>query len=319
MFLQEDKSNKNQIAAISSKIIFFLHRGENFSNAISRLNFFFPEIFINFLSKADEIGNIQKLLMHVKKYFENKINLREKIFNALIYPFTIFALTIILLIFSYFFLLPKFSELFRSFGGTSVEKFNLLIFDIKKTFLFMLSFLLILFMTIFVIFKYQKKNLKLKQKLNLFFISIPNINKIILANNLYNFSYSMEILSLSGLSIEKSLEKSLSVINNIFLKDKIEMVSKNIKKGKSVYVAFKEQKNFPCIFLDYLYIGEKSGNIKNTFCNIRKYYEKFIKQFFAKISIIIEPLTMIFLGLVMSIIVLKIVVPIFNIYGSLVL
>lgn len=231
----------------------------------------------------------------------------------------IFALAILLLVFSYFFLLPKFQELFSSFGSDSLEKFNVLIFDIKKAFLFASIFLVLFSSSIFAIFKYQKKNLKLKNELCKFLLLIPKLKKIILANNLYNFSYSMEILSLSGLSAEKSLEKSLSVVNNTFLKNKIETSLKNIKKGKSVYTSFKEQIIFPNIFLDYLYIGEKSGNIKSTFLNIRKYYEKSIKQFFEKLTIMIEPLTMIFIGLVMLIIILKIIVPIFNIYGSLVL
>lgn len=157
----------------------------------------------------------------------------------------------------------------------------------------------------------------LKKKFSVFAIFIdklllklPFFDSFFLKIILVRFSHCLSIALNSGLPLIRAL--NLIKNNNLFFNDCIKKVKQSINDGKSLSIAFKEREIFPVLFISMVTLGEASGNLENMLNKISILYEEEIDNSINIILNILEPVMITILGLLLTILIIALYLPIFE-------
>lgn len=306
-------SKKNSIASMINNQI---RKGKSFSDAVLQLREYFPEYYSTMIRICSATGNVEKIFSRLFHYLDNKNKLVSRIKSAMIYPAAVLVISTIMLVLSSIYLIPKLKDLFHQIGGKSEITLCNTIDHLQQNIYITLVFFLLLAFLICLLKKTIKKSQKFSFSFNKMILSIPFAGKTILDFELLNYCSMMEILTESGLPLDYSMKESLKIIKNSFLLKEFSEINKETFKGCSLSNSLKRHSVIPSAMIQWIYIGEKSGKTSETFKQLRMYYSERTSKTISTITALTEPLITAVLGLFILLIVLKFIVPFFEIYGS---
>lgn len=310
-------NGKEKSSVLANKILELIKKGTSFATAVDSLQNYFPSIYRGIIRVGNKIGSVEKIFPKLKDYLENQKKIKDKIASALLYPMLVLITAVVAFSTMVLFVFPKLKTMFIELGGTAAIKLEQNINRMESTFIFILILFIVVTVTLILIMQFSKTNIKLKVFIDSIKLKIPLINKYILYREILNFSFAMETLTSSGITIENAIEESLSVISNEAIKNALENVNKKIVKGESLSKSFESQKVFPIYLTKWMLVGEKSGKTDQIFSQIKKYYQSEIDIFTTKFMALIEPILILLIGLILIILIFTIVIPVFSLYGEL--
>jgi type IV pilus assembly protein PilC len=144
-------------------------------------------------------------------------------------------------------------------------------------------------------------------------MKIPLIKKIINNKELVNFSSSLSLLLNSGVSALSSLEISSRILDDQLLKEQMKKVYLEISSGQGLAKSMGEYTGLPRFFIKMLSVGEETGRLGEVLDEISFSCNQQLEADLAVVSALIEPILILFLGLVIGTIVLAVLLPTFQI------
>jgi type II secretory pathway component PulF len=126
------------------------------------------------------------------------------------------------------------------------------------------------------------------------------------------FTRTLSVLLHNGITLVESLELTRGVVNNSLIEATINDAIKDLAEGKSFSAALKDNKYLPPILIQMSAMGEESGRLPDLMENLSDFYEKEVDVSVEKITSVITPVMIIFIGLVIGIIVVALFLPMFN-------
>lgn len=277
------------------------------------LNKAFKEItnekeFLEMIKIGEEIGELEKIFKNLYENYKFKIKMKKEIRNLSIYPIFVIITAIIVVFILLKLIVPKFSFIYNDIGQElpKVTKILLKISEIMdKYWAFFLLFQFFLFGGLIYLIKNNKKLFE-KIQLKIYFLGELYKNIKIL-----NFSKNMTALLNSNINFLYSL-KLCSKSNSELLNEEILKIIKKIEKGISIEIAFKNSYFFNKEYINFLKVGEKTGNMEEVFYNLTEiYYEKVDEKIKVFLKIL-EPLSIIIVGLIIGVIIFAIMLPLFK-------
>jgi len=307
---------KNGSSKLALMIFEKIQKGDSFAKSVNELSNFFPAVYRGIINVGDRVGSIEKIFPKLKNYLENQKKINEKLANALLYPVLVLITAVLAFIAMIFFVFPKLEDMFSEFGGTVADKMQQNISQMETGVIVFLFVILGVLIVTNLLFAFAKKNQQLKYQLDNLILKFPLISRIIVYKEILNFSFAMETLTASGISIESALLESISVLTNDVFKKSIQDVRNRIIKGESLSNSFSRHKFFPSYFVQWIMVGEKSGKTDQIFTEIKNYFQSEIDTVTAKFMAIIEPSLIIIVGVVLIFFIITIVLPVFSLYGE---
>ena len=235
----------------------------------------------------------------------------------MLYPLIVIVLALIIAFVVTIFILPKILNIFSVLDVKLPMATIILISGstfFQKNWIFVIAgiFLVILIYKIlrrFLFFRYYTDKLTL---------SLPVVGEVSRNITLSRFSQSFYTLLKSGLPILESLEIiSETVINEVFKKN-FNLVKLEVEKGGKISKGLSNYpETFPMIFSQMVSVGEKSGALEDSFKYLAKFYQREVNSSLKNISVVLEPILLIFVGLFVAFIALAIITPIYQFTGSL--
>lgn len=278
----------------------------------------FDSLLITLIKNGEYSGTLVSSLSQVAKNLEKRNELKKRLITTLIYPIFIFIATICMAVFLVLYIFPKILPLLNSLNIqlpllTRIVKF-IYEFSIKHG---LFSFLISL--TLFIIFYLLVKKVKfIRRNFHYSLLNFPILGTYIKTNTLTSVCGIGEIILSSGRSLSdfhlfsKDSSKNLiykSVFNNIHLQS---------IQGISFTNSMKAYSNlFPKTMIDMCSIGEKTGNLAQMFGHCSRLFEQDIDIFLKRFSSLIEPVLMIFMGIIVGSIALSIILPVYEITNHL--
>jgi len=130
------------------------------------------------------------------------------------------------------------------------------------------------------------------------------------------FSRGLNLLLSSGVGLLRSFEIINDVIGNRYFKLKLKIVSDDIKKGKNLSNSLNDMDLFPQFFVAMIKIGEETGNLDSMFLNAADIFYEDAEENVEKATVLLEPIMIIFLGIMIGTIVLAVMLPMLNVMDS---
>jgi type II secretory pathway component PulF len=278
----------------------------------------FPKIFnpvtIHILKASEEAGTLDVTLKDLKNHIQGEMEFIDKVRSAMIYPAIILSVFVLVMLVILVFVMPKLTSVF---GRMSVELpiqtqllMNLSAFIIKNPWQVVL-------MTIgailtFVLIWQRKKDLILRV-----FFALPLISSLVAKIDIARFTRSMGLLLSSGLTITNSLELCQDIV---FRKDMRELVAhtrNNILSGRRFSDGFRDGKGLvPMLVIKLTEAGERTGTLDQAMQHITEHMDYEVKRSLATLTSLLEPIMLLFIGLVVGGMMLSIIAPIYSMIGS---
>ena len=289
--------------------------GSSLSAAVAKSPKLFSEFYVSLVKSGEVSGRLEQTLIYLADYLERSQALNSKIKGAMAYPmFIIFALGIVGFIMMTF-VLPKLLGILTESGVEDIPIITKVL--IKLTEIVNNYIVLILASVIFLLW-FARQYFKTKSgqyALDRVKISFPRLG--IIARNIYiaRMAETLSTLIKSGVPILEGIKITSEIVGNNFFKDMLLAAEQNVRNGGTISAILSENKDIPKLVSSMMAIGEKTGKTDFMLENIYKFYKSESDRSIQNISQLIEPILVLFLGLVVGILVASILLPIYNLVG----
>ena len=304
-----DTENDKKILMFLSSISQNLRLGESLANSMRLAKPSIELELVKMIEAAEVSGKLSSVLKEMNLLLSTKTMLRQKITNALIYPSFLLLVTIIVLNIILTQVVPQFAQTFQN-TDASLPTITLFLFNISD-FINNYGFETLIGFTLTVLaLVYLKSKKSIKSKLSEFSLIIPYLSKLIINGNYTLFCRQMSINLLSGLQIDHAIELSISSLSNLSIKNRLNHIPEEIRKGSSLSKELKLVKIFPAYSVTMISAGEESNQLIKVFDKLSIQLNTEVENSIERISKLIEPSVIIILGVVIAIIAFGILSPI---------
>jgi type IV pilus assembly protein PilC len=310
-----DQTKKNVFKGILRDIRTNIESGEFISAALAKHQDAFDGLYISMV-KAGEVGGVlDEVLDRLALYLENIAELKRKVIGAMVYPIMIIFVAVGVVSFLLIFVIPKFKDVFAMFGEKLPAPTQILInlsnFLVKKGWIVALITIGIIMFIGFMIDKVPA----VKFRWHKIILKIPLFGDLILKVAVARFTRTLGTLAKSGVPILEALEICATTSGNKVIEAAILNGKTAIKEGERISESLKTANVFPPIVVQMIGVGEETGALDAMLFKVADYYDKEVDATVAALASIIEPMLIVFLGVVVGFIVVAMYLPIFSLPG----
>lgn len=299
---------KNALRNIKEKT----EEGLAISNAFSLHPDIFSPLILGLIKLGEQTGQLDETTEHLHSLLLSRYEFKKEIRSALIYPASVIIIAIGVFVGIFLFLLPKLTRLFTSLHVNlpPITKFFMWLLDFfNKNLFYIAAVAAILILSYFFLLKIKKFR-KFVQNIDL---SLPVIGRILKNINLSYFAKNLGLLLKSGMPIEQALFLDLEITENEVYKKRIQEILESIRRGNTISASLeKSKREFPINFTKTIESGERSGNLTESLRYLASIYEAEVERETKDLTVALEPMLLIFVGLVVAFLAVAIISPIYQ-------
>jgi type II secretory pathway component PulF len=289
-----------------------IREGKSFSDALSDFPQLFSEMMVSMIKVGEETGTLDLILLRVANFMERRQAFKTKITGIMTYPLFMLVVAVAVLIFILTFVTPTITQIFSEISLNLPVPTRMLI----EASSFLKSFWLYLILGMIFVYLGAKRGLytpKGEKVKDFFRLKLPFFNDLFIKREIISFSSTLSTLLKGGVDIIEALRTAGRVLTSNTLKEEINEVIKFVSKGGALSDAFKRSRYFPYLVIQLVSAGERSGTLAEMFDKIGDIYEAEVTNRSTRFVTFIEPMMILFMGVVVGLIVLAVLLPIFQI------
>ncbi|MCB2288476.1 type II secretion system F family protein [Clostridium sp. CS001] len=305
------KSIKNSLVSIRENV----QKGNSLHSSMKRTINVYPEFMINMIYLGEESGKLDTILEELSTYYEKEHKLIKKFTNSMIYPCTVFLTIMIVSLFLFIKVIPVFIGNLNSLDA-DIPLITRIVLGISNFLSGNILWILITnFILTFILIKYFKTEGG-KVSFDKFKFMCPVFSSVYKRLIYTRFSKGLNILLSSGVGLLKAFEVINDVIGDRYFKLKLKTVFEDIKKGEELSSSLDAMNLFPKFFIAMIKIGEETGNLEHMFLTAADIFYEDAQENVEKATALVEPILIIFLGIIIGIIVLSVMLPMLSVMDS---
>ena len=311
LYEQCDPKRQKNLAYVISDVTARVQGGETFNESIAKHPRVFNRLFVSMVKAGEAGGLLSEILDRLAGFLEASARLRKKVKSAMTYPVIVISIAFLITTFLIVRVVPVFGEIFKDFGAKLPAPTQFLI-DLSD-FIRARWYFMILGIggTIFGIRAFFRTTRgrqfgdRWKLKLPIFG---PLVHKICMSR----FARTFAQLIRSGVPILEVLDIVGGTSGNHVVEESIKGVSTDVEKGDNLSVALSKKKIFPPMMLRMVAAGEATGRIDTMLEKMADFWDEEIEAMLDALTSLIEPLLIVFLGVIVGGIVIAMFLPIFK-------
>lgn len=294
-----------------------LERGEPFWKTFSQHPDYFSPVVTNLIKAGEASGNLETTLNQVSSNLERDKNLQTKVKSSLIYPVVLMIMSLFMIIFLVTFAVPRLGEMFLG-TGQAIPTYTRVVLS---TGMFLNRNIFIVFPLVIGIplglFYYFRKVKRGKELFSSLLEKLPVARDLVEKMALERFSSVLSSLIKAGMPIIQAIEVTAGAVGHPKYEAALLRIAKeHLAKGISIGDSFKKEKIFPAVVSNLLAIGEKAGHTEEILGTLSEFYAVEIEGALKTLVSMLEPLLLMFLGVVVGGIALSLIVPIYQLVGQ---
>ena len=300
--LVASQTEDERVASALLEIKGSVERGEPLSSAFRRSGLF-PEFLSEMLTAAETGENLERIFAIAGKHLETVADMKSRIVGAITYPSVVIGFSIFALFVAIKFVVPKIAKVLEGFGRELplVTKVVILLSD-------MLTYALYLSPLIAFAFFYREK-LVGRERIDKLLLKIPVVGKVGFYFNISRFAYTLYMTLLSAVPITNAFRIATGSVSNTYIKDKLEALSEEIERGRSVSWVLRRTGIFPPLFVNLVETGENSGELERMLKLASDIYKKEALRLINLWVRMIEPVSILVIGVIVGVIVVSVLLP----------
>ena len=299
---------KNIILGVRAKVL----SGHTLAASLDDFRKIFPAVYRATVAAGEQSGRLDTILDRLAEYTESRHSLRQKVNHALIYPVVLTGLSLTIIVLMLVYVVPKVVGVFQTSGQSLPILTRSLIWFSDFLQNWWLGILGVLGILIFTIYR-SLENEETKKRAHRWILKIPVLGKVSRGLNTARFTRTFSILNSSGVPVLESLRISASVVSNLPMRDAVEKATMRVREGSAIGHALHESGIFPAMSIHLISSGEASGALDSMLEKAATHQEKEMDSTLTTMLNLLEPILIIFMGLIVLAIVMAVLLPIFQI------
>ncbi|GAB3098136.1 type II secretion system F family protein [Lysobacter terrae] len=293
-----------------------IESGSAFSEALGKHPIQFDELFRNLVRAGETAGVLETVLDTIASYKENIESLKGKIKKALFYPAIVVAVAILVSSILLIFVVPQFQQVFQSFGA-DLPAFTKMIVAMSD---FMLAWWWLLLLVAvgsgvgFMMLK--KRSIAFAHFLDRMILKVPVVGQIMHNSAIARFARTTAVTFKAGVPLVEALESVAGATGNTLYEQAVLRIRDDVSVGYQMNMAMKQTNLFPHMVIQMVAIGEEAGALDTMLFKVAEFYEQEVNNAVDALASLLEPLIMIFLGVVVGGMVIGMYLPIFKLAAA---
>ena len=311
LYDQCDPKRQRNLRHIISDVTTRVQGGETFNESIAKHPRVFDRLFVSMVKAGEHGGLLAEILDRLAGFLEASARLRKKVKSAMTYPVIVICIAFSITVFLLVKVVPIFGEIFKDFGAKLPAPTQFLI-DVSD---FMRSewyFLILGFGGVFFGIRTFLRSTRGKQFADRWKLKLPIFGPLMHKICMSRFSRTFAQLIRSGVPILEVLEIVGGASGNHVVEMSIKGVSEDVEKGDNLSVALSKKPIFPPMMLRMVSAGEATGKIDTMLEKMADFWDEEIEAMLDALTSLIEPLLIVFLGVIVGGIVIAMFLPIFK-------
>ena len=291
-----------------------LEGGVTLSTCFNKFPDLFDNVYVNLVKAGEASGRLDVFLLKIVESLEKKEKIKKKIKGALMYPGIMFTVAITVSAFMLVKVVPVFAKMYEGMGVALPTPTAVIM--AMSDFLRGTGGMIIFFGGIggFFVFRFlTTKNATIRYKWHKQVLKLPVFGDMILKSLIARISLIMGNLSAAGVNLLEALEIAKSVSNNVVVTEALENVKKGVFSGDTLTKLFLKEPLFPPTFSQLISVGEQTGQLDEMFGSVASYYEEEFDNSVDNMSSLIEPIMIVFMGIMIGGLMIAMYSPIFNV------
>ena len=291
-----------------------LEGGLTLSKCFEKYPKIFDNIYINLIKAGEASGKLDVFLLKLVDSLEKREKVKKKIKSALMYPMVMFVTAITVMVFMLIKVVPIFAEMYEGMGIPLPTPTAVIMTasNFMRGSGGLITFLVLV--VGFGVFKYLTAKIPaIRYKWHQRVLKMPVFGDMILKSLIARVSLIMGNLSGAGVNLLESIEIAKQVSNNDVVTLALENVKKGVFSGDTLTKLFLKEPTFPPTFSQLISVGEQTGNLDEMFTSVANYYEEEFDTSVDNMSSLIEPIMIVFMGVMIGGLMIAMYSPIFNV------
>jgi len=304
---QENKVFKKALIEIRSAV----EGGATFAAALKAQPKVFTSLYANMVEAGETGGILDTILNRLAQYMEKAMGLKKKVKSAMIYPSTIISVALVVVVFLLIFVIPTFKAMFEGFGAT-LPLPTVIILEASR--LMQKYFLLgagVIVAAIFALKAWYKTTAG-QIAIDGFVLKTPVFGLLIRKVAVAKFTRTLGTLISSGVAILDGLDITARTAGNKIVEMAVLRTRAAISEGKTIADPLRESGVFPPMVVQMISVGEQTGALDAMLGKIADFYDEEVDTAVANLTALLEPMLMVFLGIVIGGVVIAMYLPIFK-------
>jgi len=288
-----------------------VENGGTLADGMAKFPRVFDELYIHLVIAGERGGILDTILERLSIHLEKSLKLKREVKAAMIYPSVVILAAIIVTSVLMIFVIPTFKDMFADFGAT-LPLPTIIVMNISD---FFASYWYLIFgglISSLLLFLNFSKTARGKRTIHPLILKLPVFGKLFKKVAVARFTRTLGTMISSGVPILDALTICAKTAGNTVVEDDITRAKTAISEGKSLTEPLTESKVFPTMVVQMIGVGEATGALDSMLQKIADFYEDEVNTAVSGLKQLIEPLMILFLGVIIGALVIAMYLPIFK-------
>lgn len=312
--LQEQQDNK-KLKEVLSDVSRNVKGGISLAAALARHKEVFPLLYINLVKSGEASGKLDVVLSKMADSLEKDREFRAKIKGAMIYPMVVITMMAGVVTIMMVFVIPKLTALFKE-STLELPLPTQILIGVSGVFSSFWWLILTIGIVVFITLRRWIKTPDGRLAYDNFLLKVPIIGKIITNVTLTNFNRTFGILTSSGVPLLDGIGIVQDLTENAVFKQALKSTYSGVERGLSFSAQISTLTIFPRIVGQMIKVGEETGKLDEIFTKLADYFEQETDHMVKNLTVAIEPIVLVGLGIGVAFLVVSIILPIYKLTTS---
>ena len=286
--------------------------GSSLSQAFREHPLQFDQLYCNLVHAGETAGMLDAILDRLANYKEKILAIKSKIKSALFYPISVIVVALLVVWVIMVWVIPAFKQVFASFGADlPVPTLIVMAMSDFVVAWWWLGFLILIGSIVGFVYLHRR-SAALRFTIDRLILKFPIIGQIIEKATIARWTRTLQTMFAAGVPLVESLDAVAGAAGNGVYTAATKRIQTEVSTGTSLTNAMTNTKLFPSMVLQMTQIGEESGSLDNMLGKIADFYEREVDDAVAALSSLLEPIIIVFLGVVIGGLVVAMYLPIFK-------
>jgi len=289
--------------------------GLSLTDAISKHPAVFSKLYVNMIRAAEIGGILDVILDRLAGFLEKEMEIRGKIKSAMMYPTIVLVFAFIMVAALLTFVLPKFKEIFSSMN-VDMPPVTQALFDASDWFRAYWYVVILLGVVGSIAFKQYDKTTKGHYNIDKIKLKLPIVGDLSLKLSISRFTRTFGTLIASGVPMMRSMEIIGETSGNAVLAEAVANARVSIREGAKISAPLASSGLFPAMVTHMIDVGEETGRLSEMLTKVSDFYDDEVDAMVKGLTSMIEPLLIVFMGVLVGFIAISVMTPIFKLVSS---
>ena len=298
------EQEKDKARAIWQDIYENVQKGESFSSTLEMHAGSFPDFLISMVGAGESSGSLDVIMTRMSEHYAKENKLKNTVKGAMIYPIILAVLCVVIVIFLFTFIMPTFIDMYEDPSTMpALTKIMAAMSDFLRT---KWIVLIIIAVGAFFGIRYALKVPNLRLNVDRLLTKGPGWGPLITKIYTGRFARTLSSLYSSGIPMVECLQRASAVLGNSYIDQKFEEVVDEVKQGETLSASITRTEIFESMFCSVIYVGEEAGALDSILEKTSDYYEEESDSAVQRLVSMVEPVLLIFMGLIIGMVVVGI-------------